>query len=301
MPGIYVEIDIHSSMEDLWARTQSPDLHQQWDLRFTEIQYLARPDLTQPQRFLYKTRIGFGLNIAGEGESVGTHENNGSRTSALKFWSDDSKSLIKVGSGYWQYIPLSDRIRFLTWYDYTTCFGLVGRFMDASVFRPLLGWATAWSFDRLRLWIEKGRDPAISLRQAAIYGICRTMVAFVWIYHGLVPKLLFEHHDESAMLLAGGIPAEQLTTALTVLGLAEIGLRGAMMIAWRARALFGATIVLMVVALLTVALQSPGYLVAAFNPVSLNMAMIALSVIGLLTGKDLPSAARCRRTRVETA
>ena len=99
MSGIYVEIDIHCSMDDLWARTQTPQLHQQWDLRFTDIEYLPRPDPTQPQRFLYKTRIGFGLNIAGEGESVGTHESNGSRTSALKFWSDDSKSLIQAGFG----------------------------------------------------------------------------------------------------------------------------------------------------------------------------------------------------------
>ncbi|WP_200908346.1 hypothetical protein [Frigoribacterium sp. RIT-PI-h] len=25
--------------------------------------------------------------------------------------------------------------------------------------RPLLGWATAFSFDRLRLWLETGREP----------------------------------------------------------------------------------------------------------------------------------------------
>src|SRR5262245_58104675 len=116
MPAIYVEIDIRCSMEDLWKRTQTPELHQQWDLRFTDIEYLPRPDPAQPQRFLYKTRIGFGLNVSGEGESVGTHESNGSRSSALKFWSTDPKSLIRQGSGYWQYIPLPNGIRFLTWY-----------------------------------------------------------------------------------------------------------------------------------------------------------------------------------------
>lgn len=300
MPGIYVELDIHTSMEELWAKTQSPELHQQWDLRFTDIEYLPRPDPTQPQCFLYKTRIGFGLNIAGEGESVGIHESNGSRTSALKFWSADPKSLIRVGSGYWQYIPLPDGIRFLTWYDYTTRFGFLGRLLDAVVFRPLLGWATAWSFDRLRLWLEKNRDPAASLRQAAIYGISRIMVAFIWIYHGLVPKLLFAHHDEFAMLLAGGVPAAQVSTAMTVLGLAEIAAGLAMLVAWRTRFLFVATIVLMIVALVSVAVQTPAYLVAAFNPVTLNLAMIALSTIGLLSGRDIPSAARCKRKKVET-
>lgn len=301
MPPIYVEIDIHCSMDDLWARTQTPQLHQQWDLRFTDIEYLPRPDTTQPQRFLYKTRIGFGLNIAGEGESVGTHDSNGSRTSALKFWSDDPKSLIKVGSGYWQYIPIPGGIRFLTWYDYTTRFGIAGRILDAAVFRPSLGWATAWSFDRLRLWLEKNIDPAFSIRQSLTYAISRALVAFVWIYHGLVPKILYADRDESTMLLASGISPDHLVTVRTLIGVGEIILGVAMLLAWRARSLFSLTIVLMIAALVPVAAQSPQYLVAAFNPVTLNLCMIALSAIGLLSGQDLPSARRCKRRKAETA
>src|SRR5947209_2823906 len=66
--GIYVETFIHGSMEELWRRTQTPDLHEQWDLRFSHITYLPRPDLAEPQQFLYETRIGFGLAIRGKGE-----------------------------------------------------------------------------------------------------------------------------------------------------------------------------------------------------------------------------------------
>ncbi len=51
--GIYVEIHIQGDMDELWQKTQQPDLHQQWDLRFTDIEYLPRPDVAQPQRFLY--------------------------------------------------------------------------------------------------------------------------------------------------------------------------------------------------------------------------------------------------------
>src|SRR6516164_3576795 len=98
--GLYVEIPIASRMDELWEKTQNPRLHQRWDLRFTEIEYLPRED-QQPQRFLYRTRIGFGITIDGAGGSTGTKDGNcGSRTSSLKFWSDDPKSLIKVGSGY---------------------------------------------------------------------------------------------------------------------------------------------------------------------------------------------------------
>jgi hypothetical protein len=124
--SIYVEINIQTAMDDLWAKTQVPSLHQRWDLRFSKIEYLPREDDSQPQKFLYSTRIGFGLNISGEGETAGTRDNkNGSRTSVLKFWSDDPKSMIQQGSGYWKYMPLENGIKFLTWYGYSTRFGAI--------------------------------------------------------------------------------------------------------------------------------------------------------------------------------
>ena len=85
-PPIYVETFIRTTMDELWERTQNPALHQRWDLRFTDIEYLPRPDESQPQRFLYETRIRFGLRTAGEGESVGARADaEGVRTSALLF------------------------------------------------------------------------------------------------------------------------------------------------------------------------------------------------------------------------
>jgi hypothetical protein len=124
-----------------------------------------------------------GLRVCGEGETIATHDSlQGQRTSSLKFWSDDPKSLIQEGSGYWKYIPHKDGVRFLTWYDYCPRFGRVGRLFDQAVFRPLIGWATAWSFDRLRLWIEKGIDPEVSLQRSLIYSIARLTVAFIWLY-----------------------------------------------------------------------------------------------------------------------
>lgn len=131
--GIYVEILICAVVDEVWRRTQVPDLHEQWDLRFSKIEYLPRHSESEPQRFLYSTRIGFGLKIAGEGESTGTREDvSGSRTSALSFWSSDPKSLIEEGSGYWQYHPTASGVRFLTWYDYRTRFGSVGQSWTVS-------------------------------------------------------------------------------------------------------------------------------------------------------------------------
>jgi hypothetical protein len=85
-------------METLWEYTQNPDMHEQWDLRFSTIKYLPKKHENEAQRFLYTTKIGFGLSVSGEGETVGTRIHNGLRTSSLKFWSDQPISLIKEGS-----------------------------------------------------------------------------------------------------------------------------------------------------------------------------------------------------------
>ncbi|MBC7763625.1 MAG: SRPBCC family protein, partial [Candidatus Saccharibacteria bacterium] len=34
-----------------------------------------------------------------------------------------------------------------------------GRLLDRVMIRPLVGWMTAWSFDRLRIWAETGVEP----------------------------------------------------------------------------------------------------------------------------------------------
>ncbi len=218
------------------------------------------------------------MKISGNGESVGSRDNkDGSRTSALKFWSDDAKSLIREGSGYWKYIPSENGIKFLTWYDYTTRFGAIGSTFDALLFRPLIGWATAWSFDRLRLWLEKKIDPSLALERSIIYGIARLMIVFVWIYHGLVPKLIFHHQDEIAMLVAAGIRQSNALSVVRFAGLAEIAFGLLFLMAWGARNLFLVNIVLMLGALAGVAVYSPQYLIAAFNPVTLNISIIALS------------------------
>ncbi|MFC7740221.1 hypothetical protein ACFQXA_03495 [Nocardiopsis composta] len=40
-----------------------------------------------------------------------------------------------------------------------------------------MGWATAWSFDRLRLWCERGISPESALRRALAEAVLRTAAA----------------------------------------------------------------------------------------------------------------------------
>lgn len=293
-PGIYVEILIRGPIEEVWRLTQDPELHKLWDLRFTDIEYLPRASTDEPQRFLYSTRLGFGLRIDGEGESTGNREaETGLRTSALRFWSADVKSLIEEGSGYWQYIPGEDGVRFLTWYDYRTRFGVLGRILDRVVFRPLIGWATAWSFDRLRLWIERGIHPRSAVRLWLVHALARSAVVFTWLWHGLVPKLIYNHPDERTMLEDAGVSGE----LLPVFAVAEIGWAIIGLVAWRWRAYFLLTALVMAATIVGVGIFSPDHLRAAFNPMTLNTGMIVLSLIGYLASAELPTASRCLRRR----
>ena len=165
-PAVYVAVDIEAPLEAVWDRTQQPEPHARWDLRFSRIEYLPRGRVDEPQRFLYATRIGFGLKISGEGAFVVTKQGtDGSRTTALRFWCDDRRSLVRSGCGYWRYIPNERGVTFLTRFDYDTRFGFAGALLDRVVFRPLVGWATAWSLDRLRLWLEHELEPETSRRR----------------------------------------------------------------------------------------------------------------------------------------
>src|SRR3954447_21148261 len=157
--GLYVETRIRADLDDLWNRTQEPAQHQRWDLRFTEIEYLPRAE-GEPQHFRYATRVLPFLTVAGTGVSAGERERpDGTRPSALRFSSPHPLSLLAEGSGYWRYLPDGDGVRFLTGYDYRPRWGVFGALADRVLFRPLIGWATAWSFDRLRLWLERGITP----------------------------------------------------------------------------------------------------------------------------------------------
>ena len=59
------------------------------------------------------------------------------------------------------------------------------------------------------------------------------------------------------------------------------------------------TIGLMIVATVCVATKSPQFLFAAFNPVSLNVLIIGLALVGLIASRDLPSARCCLRRQQE--
>ena len=87
---------------------------------------------------------------------IGGHVSDGIRTSALRFDTRDRLSPLGPGRGYWRYRPDGDHVVFSTGYDYEPAWG---RALDRLLVRPLVGWLTAWSFDRLRIWAETEVPP----------------------------------------------------------------------------------------------------------------------------------------------
>jgi hypothetical protein len=155
---IYVEVGIRAAMDRVWKLSQDPALHPRWDLRFSRITPIEQ-DGKGLLHFRYEFRIPLHV-IQGTGTSLGHRfRPDGQATSVLKFDTADPVSPIGQGSGYWRYIPTEDGVRFITGYNYQPGMGALGKALDSWVFRPASGWATAISFDRLRMWAESDLDP----------------------------------------------------------------------------------------------------------------------------------------------
>ncbi|MGI9055747.1 MAG: hypothetical protein ACR2F2_08105 [Pyrinomonadaceae bacterium] len=146
---IVVEAIIPCDVETLWARSQEPDLHILWDIRFSHINYLEKLDEKGFRLLDYRTKIGFGLEIKGIGRYL---QNTPLKHSTFEFESDDWKSLIKIGRGIWQYKSCAEGTYFRTVYDYETNYGFFGKFIDRILFRPMMQLATEWGFETLRRW-----------------------------------------------------------------------------------------------------------------------------------------------------
>lgn len=290
---LYIETKINCDFEALWAHTQNPAIHQVWDLRFSEIQYLPKENEQAPQQFLYATKIGFGIAVKGIGESVATKtQDNGTSTSVLKFSSDSPISIIQQGSGYWKYMPEKDGIKFLTGYDYQTRWGILGKIFDKILFRPLMIWATAWSFDCLKNWLEKGIHPKQAIQSQLTVLIAHLTLAIVWIYQGLVPKLLFTDSGELEILQKSGFLAGNEALVLSFVGIGEI-IFGLLFFFIYKKSIHLLNIVALIILGAGALFSDPQIFTLPFNPFSFNLSLMALSIIAIIQLKLLPKAANC--------
>lgn len=187
---VYVEVGIRAAMDRVWKLSQDPALHPQWDLRFSRITPIEQ-DGHGLLHFRYEFRLPLYV-IQGTGTSLGHRfRPDGQATSVLKFDTADPVSPIGQGSGYWRYIPTENGLRFITGYNYQPGMGALGRALDSWVFRPALGWATAISFDRLRMWAESDLDPRGSRNRWLVDAAarsCGVLTACVLLRHAIAVR-----------------------------------------------------------------------------------------------------------------
>ena len=297
---IYVEIEMDASIDRVWEYTQNPKLHEQWDLRFSEITYLPKESEDAPQLFTYKTKILPQVAVEGWGESKGTHhKKDGTRTSSLHFGTEQKISPIAEGKGYWQYVPNGDTLTFLTQYDYNVRYGKVGQSVDL-LFRPLMGWATALSFDVLRRWLTTGEPPKIQYRRFFISCFISLLFFFIWFYQGLVPKVMSVHPGEVELFSAlSGVEGSTAKVAVQMIGVFEICFSLFWLWPIKKRLLYIIQLILLPVLTVSAIVASSSTLDGPFNVVTFNLTLLVLSLIGLMNQYNLPTAKSCKRKRDE--
>lgn len=296
---IYVKTIIKTDIESLWEYSQDPKVHERWDLRFSSIEYLPR-EKTDDQHFNYLTSIGFGLSINGTGISRGEIvKESGERSSSLEFFSEHPLSLITKGSGYWKYKPDGDSVEFLTRYNYETRWGKIGEWIDKLFFKHLIGWATSWSFDALKVWLEKGIQPEETMKKSVVHLLVCLSLAFVWLYQGLIPKILFPHTGEVDMVKASGIFSGYESEVVMMIGIIQMLIGLLFLLPLKKKLLFFSSSVAVFFLGIGPLIVSPEQFILPFNPATLNITMIVLGLIGALNNNGLALARNCERRKVK--
>ncbi|MDQ0269746.1 DoxX-like family protein [Cytobacillus purgationiresistens] len=293
---IYVETEIHTSIEKLWEATQTPSLHEQRDIRFSSITYLPKKE-GEEQHFSYKRSLGPLIEIEGWGVSAGSYDSkNGTRSSSLHFGANTSLSPIKEGKGYWKYSPRQENVNFITQYNYEVPFGKIGGFFDAILIRPMIGWGTALSFDVLKNWLEKGESPAAQYMRFFSSWMISLFFCFIWFYHGLIPKLVLMHPDEITMI-TNLVPLSEMTgyRLVQLAGILEICFAVTWLVLRNKRKLFMLQIFIFPLLTIGAIAANPASLMAPFNPLTFNISLWVLSIAGFILSKELPSSRNCIR------
>ncbi|MDH4583043.1 DoxX family protein [Pseudomonas sp. BN415] len=120
--------------------------------------------------------------------------------------------------------------------------------------------------------------------------LARWGLALLFLYHGLVPKLLWLSADEKLMIAAHGLTRVELVA--TIAGLAEIALALILLRVRKQRWPLALAAALLIGLLLDVALFAPSLLIQAFNPLSTNLVALCLCLVGWWA--EAPAAAAQR-------
>lgn len=116
------------------------------------------------------------------------------------------------------------------------------------------------------------------MNQTSIF-VCRFILAFGWIYHGLFPKLLTIAPTEKIMTASLGFSDEHSFIITKVAGVFEVAFGILLFIFYRNKLMLICNIVALIMLIAFVAIQMPVLLIDAFNPVTTNLSLICFGYL----------------------
>ncbi len=111
--------------------------------------------------------------------------------------------------------------------------------------------------------------------------LCTLTLGIIWIYHGLIPKLLFPDTGELSLLERSGLFGDQARTAMTTIGIAEI-LFGLVILFLPRHNVHLLSIIALIGLTLGALISNIASFAWPFNPFTLNLAAIVLSIVVLI-------------------
>lgn len=116
--------------------------------------------------------------------------------------------------------------------------------------------------------------------------IIQMSLAALWIYQGLIPKILFKADDERRIWMLQGFNEHTALSFMQCSGAIEIIFGALFLTGYKILALHYLNIVGMLGLSFLILLVDPHYFTQAFNPFVMNIAMLALSVTAIHLIKD---------------
>jgi uncharacterized membrane protein YphA (DoxX/SURF4 family) len=127
------------------------------------------------------------------------------------------------------------------------------------------------------------------MRDPLLHAVARYALAFVFAWHGIVPKLILEHRDEVQPFVDAGLGEGAARSLVRAAGWAEIVLAGLLVVLGRARWTLWLVVGLMPALTIALAVTSPWIFRATFQPLTLNLCAGALAWIALRTDPRRPA------------
>lgn len=121
-----------------------------------------------------------------------------------------------------------------------------------------------------------------------VYRIARLTMTIMWLYLAIFPKYVFTENVQVEVVRAWGLfPGNELNM-LRLLGVCEIGLAAAHLLLWTRREVFLVNIALLIGLNIISLLAMPAAFAQPFNPLTIGLPMMALSLAGYASGQEGP-------------